>query len=49
MRLLTRGWGGGGVGEITPYNGLYEEARPERDTFFRHWVYERVGILLVEA
>ena len=47
MRLLTRGEGGGG--EITSYNGLYEEATPERDTFFRHWVYERVGISQVEA
>ena len=40
----VRGWG-----QITPYNGLYEEATPERDTFFRHWVYERVGISRVEA
>ena len=35
--------GGGGV---TPYNGLYGEAPPERGTFFRPQVYEREGILL---
>ena len=28
----------------TPYNGLYEEAPPERRTFFRVQVYERVEI-----
>ena len=33
----------------TPYNGLYWEAPPERGTFFRLQVYERVGILLVEV
>ena len=32
----------------TLYNGLYGEAPPERGTFFRLQVYERVGILLVE-
>ena len=32
--------GGGGV---TPYNGLYGEAPPERGTFFRLEVCERVG------
>ena len=37
--------GGGG----TPYNGLYGEAPPERGTFFRLQVYERVGILQVEV
>ena len=31
------------------YNGLYGEALPERGTFFRLHVYERVGILLVEV
>ena len=31
--------GGGGRG--TPYNGLYGEAPPERDTFSRLQVYER--------
>ena len=36
---LPRG-GGGGI----PYNGLYGEAPPERGTFFRLQVYERVGI-----
>ena len=33
----------------TPYNGLYGEAPPERGTFFRLQVYERVGIFLVEV
>ena len=33
----------------TPYNGLYGEAPPERDTFFKLQVYERVGISLVEV
>ena len=37
--------GGGG----TPYNGLYEEAPPERGIFVRPQVYERVAILLVEV
>ena len=31
----------------TPYDGLYREAPPERGTFFRLQVYERVGISLV--
>ena len=35
--------GGGGGGGVTPYNGLYWEAPPERDTFFTLQVYERVG------
>ena len=38
--------GGGGR---TPYNGLYGEAPPERGTFFRLQVYERVGISQVEV
>ena len=33
--------GGGGRG--TPYSGLYEEAPPERGTFFWLQVYKRVG------
>ena len=33
----------------TPYNGLYEEAPPERGTFSRLQVYERVGISLVDV
>ena len=33
----------------TPYDGLYGEASPERDTFFRPRVCERVGILLVDV
>ena len=27
----------------TPYNGLYGEAPPEKDTFFTLQVHERVG------
>ena len=33
----------------TPYNGLYGEAPPERGTFTRLQVYERVGISQVEV
>ena len=33
----------------TPYDGLYGKAPPERGTFFRLQVYERVGISLVEV
>ena len=33
----------------TPYNGLYGEAPPERGTFFRLEVYERVGISRAEV
>ena len=40
---------GGRGAACTPYNGLYEEARPERGTIFRLQVYERVGILVVEV
>ena len=40
--------GGAALGG-TPYNGLYEEAPPERSTFIRPQVYERAGILLVEV
>ena len=47
--LYTRGGGGegGGEGETTPYSGLGGEAVPERGTFFKLQVYERVGISLV--
>ena len=38
---------GGGGG--TPYNGLYGEVPPERGTFFRLEVCERVGILRVQV
>ena len=31
-----------------PYNALYEDAPPEKGTFFRLLVYERVGISLVK-
>ena len=33
----------------TPGDGLYGEAPPERDTFFRPQVCERIGILLVDV
>ena len=33
----------------TPYNGPYGEVPPERGTFFRLQVYEKVGISLVEV
>ena len=33
----------------TPYDGLYEEAPPERGIFFRLQVYDKVGISLVEV
>ena len=29
---------------VTPYDGIYKEALPERGTFFMLQVYERVGI-----
>ena len=32
---------------VTPYNGLYGEAPPERGIFFRPQVFERVGIFTV--
>ena len=38
-----------GPGGGTPYNGLYGEAPPERGTFFRLQVYERVGISRAEV
>ena len=33
----------------TPYNGLYEEAPPERGALFGLKVYKRVGISPVEV
>ena len=33
----------------TPYDGIYGKAPPERGTFLRLQVYERVGILLVDV
>ena len=39
----------GSGGGDTPYNGLYGEAPPERGSFFRLQVYERVGISPVEV
>ena len=38
----------GGVLHTMPYRDLYRDSPPERGTFFRLQVYERVGILLVE-
>ena len=43
LRAASRGGGG------TPYNGLYGEAPPERSTFFRLQVYERVGVSRAEV
>ena len=43
MRFMSRGGGG------TPYNRLYGEAPPERGTFFRLEVCERVGISRVQV
>ena len=42
--MLTSRPGGG-----TPCNGLYGEAPPEKETFFRLQVFKRVGISQVEA
>ena len=45
-------WGGGEGKDslrVTPYNGIYREALPERGTFFRLPVYKRVGISQVEV
>ena len=36
-------------GSVTPFNSLYGKAAPERGTFFRLQVYERVGVSLVEV
>ena len=44
QQSLVKIQGGG-----TLYNGLYREAPPERGTFFKLQVYERVGISLVEV
>ena len=37
------------MGGTPTYDGLYGEAPPERGTFFRLQVYERVGISLDEV
>ena len=42
---VYRGWQSSNTSFRAPYNGLYGEALPERGTFFRLYVYERVGIL----
>ena len=36
-------------GRETPYDILYGEAPPERGTFLKFQVYEKVGISLVEV
>ena len=36
--------GGGGRGGDNPYYGLYGQAPPERGTFFKLQVYEKLGI-----
>ena len=40
---------GGDRGWVTPYNGLYREAPPQKGTYIRFQVSEEVGILLVEV
>ena len=48
--VLSNNSRGGGGGEGTFYDGLYGKAPPERGTFFRLQVYERVsGISLIEV
>ena len=47
-KLLNKWSFPGGEGDIL-YNGLYGEAPPERGTFIRLQVYERVEILLVDV
>ena len=37
------------TGGDTLYNGLYGEAPPERGSFFRLQIYERVGIPFVKV
>ena len=34
---------------VTPYNGPYGDASPERGTFFRFQVYERLRVSLVNG
>ena len=46
LQLLNAVFRSGGG---TPYNGLYGEAPPERDTFFRLQVYERIGVSRAEV
>jgi len=41
--------GGVGGGGATPCNGLYGEVTPERTTFSRLQVYNRIGISQVEV
>ena len=49
LQSLVKIQGGGGVVGGTLYNDLYGQAPPERGTFFKLQVYERVGISLVEV
>ena len=48
---MNRPAASGGGGGVTPYNGFYGEAPDlaERGTFFRLWVFKRVGIFQVEV
>ena len=48
MKLIVRAMPGGG-GRVTPCNGLYGEAPPERGTFLTLQVYERAGISRIEV
>ena len=45
--LLSRGDGLGGGGTL--FNCRYGEALPQRGTFFRRQVYERVGTSILEV
>ena len=55
MNSLHRAWVEGTLkktrtgGGDTLYNGLYGEAPPERGSFFRLQIYERVGIPFVKV
>ena len=49
IKLLCSAARGGPGDGGTPYDGLYWEALPERGTFFRLQVYERVWSLLVDV
>ena len=46
---VVTAWQTGSYPGGTPYNGLCGEIPPERGTFFRLQVYERVGISLDEV
>ena len=40
--MMTSPGGRGGGAAVTPYDGLYGEDPPQRGTFFRQEVYEKV-------